>query len=90
MLVKWGVMHFFRAAYSGNGVAERHHWIIKAAAKKSRISPQEAVFWYMLPKMSQDADFLPQRAVFKYEWQYPRAGSGGKGEESTNIRIGVG
>lgn len=83
MLEKWGMRYFFRAAYrpSGNGVVENHHQIIKAAAKKSQNFPQEAVFQYnILPKMSQDADFLPQRAVFKYEWQYPRAGSGGKGE----------
>ncbi|GAB1600614.1 uncharacterized protein LOC115212112 [Argonauta hians] len=53
---KWGVRQFFRAAYrpSGNGIVERHHRTIKAAAERSNISPMEAVFWYnMSPKTGQ-------------------------------------
>ena len=59
---KWGVRRYFRFAYclSCNGIIERHHQPIKAVAKKSQISPQEAVFWYnMVPQTGQDEASLP-------------------------------
>ena len=54
---KWGVKQYFRSAYrqSGNGIRERNHRTIKAVGERSRISPQEAVFWNnMAPKNGQD------------------------------------
>lgn len=49
MLEKWGMRHYFQAAYrlSGNGVVNRHHWTIHAVAYRNQILPQEAVFWYV-------------------------------------------
>ena len=64
---KWDVKQYFRSAYyqSGNGIIERNHWTIKAMAERSRISPQEAVFWYNIaPKNSQDETFVPHVHIY--------------------------
>ena len=91
MCDKWGVRQFFRAAYrpSGNGIVERHHRTIKAAAERSRISPTEAVYWYnMSPKTGQDETTVPHRAIFTYEWRHPyNRTAGAVGREAT-IKVG--
>ena len=88
---KWGVRQFFRAAYrpSGNGIVERHHRTIKAAAERSHITPMEAVFWYnMSPKSGQNETTVPHRAIFSYKWRHPcNKIAGVEGEEAT-IKVG--
>lgn len=71
---KWNVHQFFWAAYQpgDHGIVERQHRMIMAMAKRSRISPLEAVFWYsMSPRFGQDE---PQKSLFQYEWRHPAAG----------------
>ena len=48
-LKKRNVSPYYRAAYraSVNGNVERHHRTIKSMAKKSNISPVEAVYWWI-------------------------------------------
>ena len=41
---------------------------MKVFAERSRISSQEAVFWYNLSKTGQKVYSVPQNAIFKYEW----------------------
>ena len=88
---KWGVRQFFRAAYrpSGNGVVERHHRTIKAAAERSCISPVEAVFWYnMSPRTGQNETTVPHRAVSAYEWRHPCVKTAGLVDGEATIRVG--
>ena len=83
---------FFRAAYrpSGNGIVERHHRTIKAMAERGGITPSEAVFWYNLsPRSGQNADSVPQRSVFRYDWRHPAADPPLKEEDEVEtIKLG--
>ena len=56
----------------GNGMVERHHRTVKAIAERGGISPEEATFWDMAPKVGQRDDTVPHRLVFNYEWRHPR------------------
>lgn len=88
---KWGVRQFFRAAYrpSGNGIVERHHRTIKAAAERSNISPMEAVFWYnMSPKTGQREATVPHRAIFTYKWRHPYHKAADIEDEEATIKVG--
>ena len=63
-----------QAAYrpGGNGIVERPHRTVKAIVERGGISPEEATFWYMAPKVRQRDDTVPHRSVFNYEWRHPR------------------
>ena len=88
---KWGVRQFFRAAYrpSGNGIVERHHRTIKAAAERGCIPPVEAVFWYnMSPRTGQNETTVPHRAVFTYEWRHPSVKTSSVADGEATIKVG--
>lgn len=91
-LERWQVRPYFRAAYrpSGNGIVERHHRTIKAMAERGGIAPTEAVFWYnMSPRSGQNANSVPQRSVFRYDWRHPAADPPLKEEEEVEtINLG--
>ena len=72
LLGRWNIRALYRAAYrpSGNGIVERHHRTVKTIAERGKISPREAVYWYNAsPRNGLDADSVPQRAVYRYQWR---------------------
>ncbi|XP_045136504.1 uncharacterized protein LOC123519337 [Portunus trituberculatus] len=88
---KWNIKRLFRAAYrpSGNGIVERNHRTIKTTAEKSNIPPSEAVFWYnMTPRLSQNEESVPHRALFKYSWRHPSVCPVEENEEAASVEIG--
>ena len=90
-LKKWKVSPFYRAAYraAGNGIVERHHKTIKSLAEKGRLKPEEAVFWYnVAPKSGVDANTVPQRSIFTYDWRLPVMDPETSQAENPRISIG--
>ena len=70
--LKWGVMRHFRGAgrEQGNGIVERVHRTIKRIAARSRISIQEACFWFNASSGPGGQPSAMEK-VFTYEWRYP-------------------
>jgi len=66
LLVKWNVTAVYRAVNrpSGNGIVERNHRTVKRIASRSRISIEEAVWWYNnTPGESRNP---PSLAIYNY------------------------
>ncbi len=73
----WDVRQIFRAAHrpSGNGIVERHHRTVKAAATRGRLEPEDVVFWYnALPTKGIDAETIPAERTYTYKWRIPGFG----------------
>jgi len=71
---QWNIVRRYRAAHrpSGNGIVERNHRTVKRVAKRSKISPLQAVFWYnMVPRSEGGIHSVPSTMLHRYSFRDP-------------------
>lgn len=90
---EWSVRQIFRAAHrpSGNGIVERHHRTVKAAAARGRLEPEDVVFWYnALPMVGVDSATIPAEQTYTYSWRIPRSFSARTEQSNRLTQFAVG